>query len=66
MKPFIFNKSLSPNNIIFAENNEMVLEEEIITNIMNNCFTNITTHHPKDKLTKIDPRANLESIINTF
>ena len=66
MKPFIFNKSLSPNNIIFAENNEMVLEEEIITNIMNNCFTNITTHHPKHKLTKIDPKANLESIINTF
>ena len=32
---------------------------------MNNYFTNITTHL-KLKPTKIDPKANLESIIDTF
>ena len=32
---------------------------------MNNYFTNITTHL-KLKLTKTDPKANLESIIDTF
>ena len=35
------------------------------TTIMNNYFTNITTHL-KLKPTKIDPKANLESIIDTF
>ena len=47
------------------ENNEIVREEEIIANIMNNYSTNITTHL-KPKLTKIDPKSNLEGIINTF
>ena len=46
-------------------NNEIVREEEIIANIMNSYFTNITTHL-KLKSTKIDPKANLEILINTF
>ena len=29
---------------MLVENNVIVLEEEIIANIMNNYFTNITTH----------------------
>ena len=37
----------------------------MIANIMNNCFTNITTHL-KIKSTKINPKANLESIIDIF
>ena len=37
----------------------------MIANIMNNYFTNITTHL-KLKPTKIDPKANLESITDTF
>ena len=37
----------------------------IIANIMNNYFTNIITYL-KFKPTKTDPKANLESIINTF
>ena len=48
---------------MLAENNEIVREEEIIANIMN--FSNITTPL-KLKPTKIDPKANLKSIINTF
>ena len=40
-------------------------EEEIIANIMNNYFTIITTHL-KLKPTKIDLKANLGSIIDTF
>ena len=51
--------------MMLVENNEIVREEEIIANIMNNYFTNITTHL-KLKPTKIDPKANLESIIDTF
>ena len=43
--------------------NEIVREEEIIANIMNNYFTNITTHL-KLKPTKTDPKANLTSIID--
>ena len=50
---------------MLERNNEIVREEEIIANIMNNYFTNITTHL-KLKPTKFDPKANLESIINTF
>ena len=50
---------------MLVENNEIVREEEIIANIMNNYFTNITTHL-KLKPTKIDPKANLEIIIDTF
>ena len=51
--------------MMLVENNKIVREEEIIANIMNNYFTNITTHL-KLKPTKIDPKANLESIIDTF
>ena len=51
--------------MILVEDNEIVREEEIIANIMNNCFTNITTHL-KIKPTKIDPKVNLESIIDIF
>ena len=51
--------------MILVEDNEIVREEEIIANIMNNCFTNITTNL-KIKSTKIDPKANLESIIDIF
>ena len=50
---------------MLVEDNKIVREEEIIANIMNNYFTNITTHL-KLKPTKIDPKANLESIIDTF
>ena len=50
---------------MLVKNNEIVREEEIIANIMNNYFTNITTHL-KLKPTKIDSKANLESIIDTF
>ena len=51
--------------MMLVEDNEIVREEEIIANIMNNYFTNITTHL-KLKPTKIDPKKNLESIIDTF
>ena len=51
--------------MMLAEGNEIVSEEETIANIMNNCFTNITTQL-KLKPTKTDPKANLESIIDTF
>ena len=30
--------------MILVEDNEILREEEIIVNIINNCFTNITTH----------------------
>ena len=43
IKPFFPNKGLNTNNIILAENKEIVHEEEIIKNIINNYFTNITT-----------------------
>ena len=65
IKPFFSNKGLITNNMRLVENNEIVREEEIIANIMNNYFTNITTH-PKLKATKIDPKASLASIIDTF
>ena len=51
--------------MMLVEDNEIVREEEIIPNIMSNYFTNITTHL-KLKLTKIDTKANLESITGTF
>ena len=51
--------------MMLAENNEIELEEEIIANIMNNYFTNITTHINL-KSTKTLPKVNLESIIDTF
>ena len=50
---------------MLVENNKIVREEEIIANITNNYFTNIISHL-KIKPTKIDPKANLESIIDTF
>ena len=51
--------------MMLVEDNEIVREEEIIANIKNNYFTNITTHL-KLKPIKIDPKANQESIIDTF
>ena len=50
--------------MMLVEDNGIVRNEEIAS-IMNNYFTNITTHI-KLKPTKIDPKANLESIIDTF
>ena len=51
--------------MMLVKNKEIVREEEIIANIMNNYFTNITTHL-KLKPTKADLKPNLESIIDTF
>ena len=51
--------------MMLVGNKEIVREEEIIANIMNNYFTTIT-NHLKLKLTKIDPKAILESITDTF
>ena len=48
-----------------VENNDIEHEEEIIASIMNIYFTNITTQL-KLKPTRIDPKANLKSITNTF
>ena len=50
---------------MLIEKNELVYKEEIIANIINNYFTNIITYL-KLKHTKIDPKANLESVINTW
>ena len=50
---------------MLVENNEIVRKEEIIANITDNYFTNIATHL-KLKPTKIDDKANVESIINIF
>ena len=44
IKPFFFNKGLNANNIMLVETNKVVRVEEIIANIMNNYFTNITTY----------------------
>ena len=49
---------------MLVENNEIVRKEEI-ANITDNYFTNITTLL-KLKPTKIDHKANLESILNIF
>ena len=65
IKPFFSNKGLNTNSMMLVEDNGIVRNEEIIANIMNNYFTNITTHL-KLKPSKIDPKANLESIIDTF
>ena len=51
--------------MMLVEDSEIVGEEEIIANIMNNYSINITTHL-KLKPTKIDPKATMESIIDTF
>ena len=54
IKPFFSNKGLNTNSIMLVENNELVGQEERIANIMNNYFTNITTHlanfHSKSSL----------------
>ena len=50
--------------MMLVENNEIVREEEIIANIMNNYFTNVTIHLKLKP--KIDPKENLESIKDTF
>ena len=42
IKPFFSNKGLNTNNMMLVEDNEIVREEEIIANIMNNYFINIT------------------------
>ena len=55
IKPFFFNKGLNANNMMLVKNNEIVPEEEIIANIMNNYFTNITTHI-KLSLQKLIPK----------
>ena len=58
-KPFFCNKGLNTNNIMLVENNGIVREEEIIANILNNSFMNITTHL-KINPTKTDSKANLK------
>ena len=63
IKPFFSNKDLNANKMILVEDNEIVREKEIMANIMNNYFINIATHL-KVKLTKIDPKTDLESIID--
>ena len=44
IKPFFSNKGLNKNSMMLVEDNGIVRNEEIIANIMNNYFTNITTH----------------------
>ena len=51
--------------MMLAEDNTIVRGEEKIENFMNNYFTNIATHL-KLKPNKINIKANLESIIDTF
>ena len=46
---------------MLLENKEIVREKQIIVNIMNNYFTHLNL-----KPTKIDPKPNLECIVNTF
>ena len=65
MKLFFSNKGLNMNSMMLVEDSGILRNEEIIANIMNNYFTNITTHL-KLKPTKIDLEANLESIIDIF
>ena len=42
IKPFFSNKRLNTNNMMLVEDNGRVREEEIIANIINNYFINIT------------------------
>ena len=44
IKLFFPNKGLNTNNMMPVEENKIVRNEKIIANIMNNYFTNITTH----------------------
>ena len=64
-KVFLTIKNSGKCDVMLVENNEIVGEDEIIGNIMNNYFTNVTTHL-KLKSIKIDAKENLESIIDTF
>ena len=64
MKTLFCLPSLNTNNMMLAEDNEIIREEEITAN-MNNYFTDNTTHL-KLKLTKIDPKTNLRSIMDTL
>ena len=62
---FFSNKGLNTNNTMLVEDNEIVREEETIANITNNYYPNIISYL-KLKPSKIDPKAYLESIIDTF
>ena len=44
IKPFFSNKSLTTNKTMLVQNNKIVREEEMIANIMNNYFKNVTSH----------------------
>ena len=44
IKPFFSNKGLNTKNMMLVDDSGIVREEEIIANIMNNYFTNITPH----------------------
>ena len=50
---------------MLVKNNDIVREEEKPAHIMNNYFAGITTHL-KLNSNKIDPKADLENVINTF
>ena len=66
---FLYHCSRDPEMLaqclMLVKNNQIVREEEIMASIMNNYFTNITTHL-KIKPTKIAPKSNLGSIIDSF
>ena len=50
---------------MLVENNRILHQDEKPANIINDYFTKITAQL-KRKSTKIDPKANLEIMINTF
>ena len=62
----IFNEGLNMNNMMLVEDNKIVPEEVIKANIMENYFKSMITTYLKLKPTKTGPKANLESIIDTF
>ena len=65
-KTIIFNEGLNMNNMMLVEDKKIVPEEVIKANIMDNYFKNMITTYLKLKPTKTGPKANLESIIDTF
>ena len=65
-KTIIFNEGLNMNNMMLVEDNKIVPEEVIKANIMDNYFKSMITTYLKLKPTKNGPKANLESIIDTF
>ena len=65
IKAFFSSKRLSSNNIMAAENNEIVREVEKLAKIINDHFTNIIIYL-KVKPTKNGPKPNFESIIDSF